>query len=128
RNRQRVEDLKENNLFAYRDVDARKGLYKAEILQSGTNDMWFANRHDEGVIYHQYFDPMPVETIALVLTATECCIDEWATGIKEDIKFTAAAYADVYKAHLKCLLKFGEHTRKYDLLGKIRRDLYINAR
>jgi hypothetical protein len=31
--------------------------------------MWFANRNDEGIIYHKYFNPIPTEVIALVLTA-----------------------------------------------------------
>jgi hypothetical protein len=29
--------------------------------------MWFANRHDEGVIYHRYFNPIPTTTMALLL-------------------------------------------------------------
>jgi hypothetical protein len=31
--------------------------------------MWFANRNDEGVVYHKYFNPIPVEVVVLVLTA-----------------------------------------------------------
>ena len=29
--------------------------------------MWFRNRQDEGVVYVNYFQPIKVETIALVL-------------------------------------------------------------
>jgi len=29
--------------------------------------MWFANRRDEGVIYHTYFNPFPIELLALML-------------------------------------------------------------
>jgi hypothetical protein len=31
--------------------------------------MWFVNRSDEGVIHGRYFEPLPVEIIALILTA-----------------------------------------------------------
>jgi len=33
----------------------------------GANLMWFANRRDEGVVYHTYFNPFPVELLALML-------------------------------------------------------------
>ncbi|KAG2360043.1 hypothetical protein BDR07DRAFT_1261104, partial [Suillus spraguei] len=91
------------------------------------NIMWFANRNDEGIIYHKYFNPIPTEVIALVLTAMshipysyiECCIDEWAQGLKEDIKFTSATYGSVYKGHLASLQRFQQHTAPYKLLEKI---------
>ncbi|KIJ10866.1 hypothetical protein PAXINDRAFT_85408 [Paxillus involutus ATCC 200175] len=81
--------------------------------------MWFANCNDEGVVYHKYFNPMPTTTMALLLAVIECCIDKWATGIKVDIKFTAAAYTTVYNNHLIFLHAFDEHTAVYDLLGQI---------
>ncbi|KAL6300199.1 hypothetical protein BKA93DRAFT_716378, partial [Sparassis latifolia] len=69
RNCQHAEDLKDGYSFVYEDSAMKKGLYKSEIIQMVINDMWFANKHDEGVRYHGYFNPMPVVTIALVLTA-----------------------------------------------------------
>jgi len=49
--------------------------------------MWFNNRTDEGIIYSDLFDPMPVPAIALIITAVECSIDEWATGTNVDVAF-----------------------------------------
>ncbi|KAG1806085.1 uncharacterized protein BJ212DRAFT_1246291, partial [Suillus subaureus] len=74
---------------------------------------------DEGVIYHKYFDPIPIKTIVLMLTAIECCVDEWLQGIKEDIKFTSASYGAIYNHHFSSLQHFGEHTAPYKLLLKI---------
>lgn len=45
----------------------RKGLYKTELLQLAINGMWFAKATDEGVIHHDYFNPIPKVTMALVL-------------------------------------------------------------
>ncbi|KAG1836803.1 hypothetical protein DFJ58DRAFT_611510, partial [Suillus subalutaceus] len=104
------------------------GIYKTELLQDGINLMWFANRNDEGVIYHKYFNPMPVEVVALVLTAIECCIDELLQGLKEDIKFTLAAYGFVYKGHLDLLQCFQERTAPYKLLDRICLNLHDTAR
>lgn len=47
----------------------RKGLYHSKAIQKTVNAMFFANRSDEGIIFQQMFDPFPVPTLALVLTA-----------------------------------------------------------
>jgi hypothetical protein len=115
----------------------KRGIYKTDLIQSAINHMWFANRSDEGIVYAKYFDPLPVQTMALVLTAVsvfsdsdvhaatdsvlqiECCIDEWMTGVKEDIKFSSVAYSLVYLLHLNSLQRFEERTAAYKLFGKI---------
>ncbi|KAG1868654.1 hypothetical protein F4604DRAFT_1927193 [Suillus subluteus] len=105
-----------------------KKIKPAINLQEGINIMWFANRNDEGIIYHKYFNPIPTEVVALVLTAIECCIDEWTQGLKEDIKFTSATYGSVYKGHLASLQHFQQHIAPYKLLEKICDNLYDTAR
>ncbi|KAG2048812.1 hypothetical protein BDR06DRAFT_894802, partial [Suillus hirtellus] len=74
---------------------------------------------DEGIVYNKFFNPMPIKVIALTLTAIECCIDEWMQGVKEDIKFTAIAYASVYNNHLNSLQRFDERTAPYKLFERI---------
>jgi hypothetical protein len=54
----------------------------------------------------------------------ECGIDEWGTGIKTEIAFTAADYRPVFEAHLKTLREFEKHTKKHSLLDKICTKLY----
>jgi len=46
-----------------------KGLYRNKNIQKIINAMWFAKKHDKGVVYHEYFKPIHVMTLALVLTA-----------------------------------------------------------
>ncbi|KAG1788033.1 uncharacterized protein HD556DRAFT_1312314 [Suillus plorans] len=123
-NRDLAESLKDSSVFAFKDWESKKGIYKTELLQLGINIMWFTNRHDEGVIHHKYFNPMPVEVIALVLTTIECCIDEWLQGLKEDIKFMSATYGTVYHGHFCLLQRFDERTAPYKLLDKIRVNLH----
>ncbi|KAG1872984.1 hypothetical protein DFJ58DRAFT_722148 [Suillus subalutaceus] len=67
-----AESLKDGSVFAFKDWESKKGIYKTELLQLG-------------VVYHKYFNPMPIEVIALVLTTIECCIDKWLQGLKEDV-------------------------------------------
>ncbi|KAG2749317.1 hypothetical protein P692DRAFT_20778595 [Suillus brevipes Sb2] len=127
-NRDLAERLKIGSIFVFKDPSSKAGIYKTKLLQQGINSMWFLNRSDEGVIYHKYFDPIPIKTIALVLTAIECCVDEWSQGIKEDIKFTSAGYGTVYNHHFSSLQRFDEHTAPYKLLSKIRINLHDTAR
>ncbi|KAG2152584.1 uncharacterized protein EDB93DRAFT_1137405, partial [Suillus bovinus] len=68
-NRDQAESLKDGSSFVFKDWTLKTGIYKTELLQEGINIMWFANRNDEGIIYHKYFNPIPPEVIALVLTA-----------------------------------------------------------
>ncbi|KAG1801495.1 uncharacterized protein HD556DRAFT_1438520 [Suillus plorans] len=126
-NRDLAERLKIGSIFVFKDLSSKSGIYKTELLQQGINGMWFLNRSDEGVIYHKYFDPIPIKTIALVLTAIECCVDEWSQGIKEDIKFTSASYGAVYNHHFSSLQHFDERTAPYKLLSKIRINLHDTA-
>ncbi|KAG1837061.1 hypothetical protein F4604DRAFT_1530752, partial [Suillus subluteus] len=64
-----AESLKDGSCFAFKDWETKRGIYKTELIQSAINNMWFANRSDEGVIHGRYFNPLPVELLALILTA-----------------------------------------------------------
>ncbi|KAG1750036.1 uncharacterized protein EDB91DRAFT_1244629 [Suillus paluster] len=128
KNRDLAESLKGGSAFAFKDWMSKTGIYKSELLQDSINIMWFANQNDEGIIYHKYFNPIPVEVVALVLTAIECCIDEWLQGLKEDIKFTLATYASIYQAHFDSLQCFHKHMAPYKLLERLCDSLHDRAR
>ncbi|KAG2369329.1 hypothetical protein BDR07DRAFT_1476947 [Suillus spraguei] len=114
-----AESLKDGTCSVFKDWEKRSRIYRTGLIQAAVNDMWFANRNDEGVIHSKYFDPLPLEILALILTLIECCIDEWMTGVKEYIKFSSATYTLVYLVHLSSLWRFDECTSTYNLLGKI---------
>ncbi|KAF8223383.1 hypothetical protein L208DRAFT_1317082 [Tricholoma matsutake] len=101
-----------------------KGLYQSKLIQKVVNAMWFRNKQDKGISYSFYFNPFTIPALALILTAIECCIDEWITGIKTDIPFTTALYQDVYEDHLRCLECFEKHTEKHGILDNILLKLY----
>ncbi|KIK16981.1 hypothetical protein PISMIDRAFT_112329 [Pisolithus microcarpus 441] len=56
-----------------------------------------------GVVFHKHFRPFPYPTLVLILSAIECCIDEWMMGMWMDIPFTIQEYHGAYELHLKCL-------------------------
>ena len=46
-----------------------KGIYNHPIIQKAVNKTWFKNKWDEGIMYPDYFKPLSVPSIALILTA-----------------------------------------------------------
>ncbi|KAF8883573.1 hypothetical protein BD779DRAFT_1472470 [Infundibulicybe gibba] len=131
-NRNLAESLKQEKGFVFKTLGnentPRKGVYQNHIIREGINALWFQNKQDEGIEFSELFDPIPVESIALILTAIECAIDEWATGFKTDIPFQAKEYMGIYNDHLDSLRAYGEHTSKHDLLGKMCQKLYDDGR
>ncbi|KAI5994821.1 hypothetical protein EDD15DRAFT_2119815, partial [Pisolithus albus] len=128
KNRTLAEGLKEGTNFAFKHMvaeeDGRRGFLKAPLIQKIVNTMWFANKHDDGVLYHKHFKPFPYPALALVLTAIECCIDKWMPGTRTDIPFTIQEYHGAYESHLKCLEAFEDATKMYNVLPAICSKLY----
>jgi hypothetical protein len=54
--------------------------YRHPIIQKVVNIAWFQNKDDLGIIFHEYFAPIPFAVIAIALTvvsieATFPCLD-----------------------------------------------------
>ncbi|KAH9839786.1 uncharacterized protein C8Q71DRAFT_855096 [Rhodofomes roseus] len=135
-NRELAENLKRESAFVYEEpalgqnnYDARKGMYRSPIIQKAVNAMWFANKNDEGVRYRKFFDPFSLETLALVLTAVQCGIDEWGGGARTTISFNVNDYHSVYdthKANLKAFDRLCDDA--HEVLLDIRQELHTEAR
>ncbi|KAI6096639.1 hypothetical protein F5141DRAFT_1011899 [Pisolithus sp. B1] len=104
--------------------DMRRGFLKVPLIQKIINMMWFVNKHDDGVVFHNHFKPFPYPALALVLTVIKCCIDEWMMGMQTDIPFTIQEYHAAYESHLKCLQAFEDATKTYNVLLGICSKLY----
>jgi hypothetical protein len=42
--------------------------YQHPIIQKAINILWFKNKGDDGMTFHEHFSPMPIPAFALVLT------------------------------------------------------------
>ncbi|KAG6859995.1 hypothetical protein C0995_000742 [Termitomyces sp. Mi166 len=129
-NQKLAEDLKHEKGFVYKTLleTEHKGIYQHPIIQKAVNRLWFKNKHDEGVIYTDMFKPLPIPAIALVLTAIECNINEWMTGVKMDIAFYDDDYRRTYQKHIESLTVFGQETMKYQLLERVQKQLHNYGR
>ncbi|KAG1848491.1 hypothetical protein DFJ58DRAFT_889959 [Suillus subalutaceus] len=97
------------------------------------NIMWFANRNDEGIIYYTYFNPIPTEVVALVLTAMSHIPSSVAltSGLKVSRKISNSHQLPTVlstKVILASLQHFQQHTAPYKLLEKICDNLHDTAR
>ncbi|TFY56690.1 hypothetical protein EVJ58_g7483 [Rhodofomes roseus] len=138
-NRDRAVALISESAFVYEDpavnqpdsaYTERKGIYRHPIIQKAINITWFMNRSDEGILYNRFFGPaIPIETIALVLTAVQCCIDEWGTGKRTGVSFWENDYKPIYLSHKENLEAFDElNDNAHRHLLKLRKKLHTEAR
>ncbi|KAG8831536.1 hypothetical protein FRC18_006337, partial [Serendipita sp. 400] len=69
--------------------------------------------------------PMPLPTLALVATAVQCALEEWASGYRKRVPFTEESYGRVYALHMKRLNRaMGSHRRYMEELLQV---LYDNC-
>lgn len=96
-------DLKKKFAFTYAErlPSGNKGLYQHPILQEVVNEQWFSNKKDDGIKFSEVYKPFPKVAFALILTAVECCIDEWTDGTRSNVQFMQEAYEDIFHEHLE---------------------------
>ncbi|KAI6005404.1 hypothetical protein EDC04DRAFT_2514361, partial [Pisolithus marmoratus] len=97
---------------------------KAPLIQKIVNMMWFANKHDDGVMFPDHFKPFPHLALALVLTGI-CSLPFWYGGSTQmDVAFTIQEYCGVFESHLNCLCEFEEATKEFEVLPGICKKMY----
>ncbi|EPQ50129.1 hypothetical protein GLOTRDRAFT_82569 [Gloeophyllum trabeum ATCC 11539] len=141
--RARVEMLKDNEAFVHENPEERTGRYKHPIIQAVINETWYSSQRDEGVEYSEYFSEkvafnvggrrksgfgIPLVTIALVLTAVQCALDEWATGQRSGVEFSEKTYGPVFEHHLSKLDTLKEKMADMEIVERIQSQLLDGAR
>jgi len=119
--------------FIYREPNVGgnpRHPYRHPIIQKAINAFWFQNKDSDGIIFYEYFAPIPIQAIALVLTVIECCIDEWTDGTWKKSSWNEERYKTVYRSHVKSLtdLRDYSHPQSVGLLEHIQRELLQDAR
>ncbi|KAG2132880.1 uncharacterized protein EDB93DRAFT_1255101 [Suillus bovinus] len=120
-----AEALKDGSSFVFK---RRRGYTRPSYSKTVSMSCGLQTEATRASVYNQFFNPMPIKLIALMLTTIECCIDEWMQGVKEDIRFTAIAYGSVYHNHLNSLQRFDKRTAPYKLFERICDNLHDVAR
>ncbi|KAF8588772.1 hypothetical protein K439DRAFT_1613278 [Ramaria rubella] len=120
--------LKDKNRLVYKDHDAHTGLFENPVLLKAIKNKWFHKAHSEGIIFHLYYNLIPLPTMALVFTVIENCVDEWSSGLFQAIDFTEKAYCELYDEHLASLDKWQAHALGHSILAHLQQCLHEKAR
>jgi hypothetical protein len=80
--------------------------YRHPAIQKAINITWFRTVIDVGLVFKKHFSPLPVPAIAYIITAIECCIDEWSDGKRRETSWEEERFKTVYQSHLHSLNDF----------------------
>jgi len=133
RNATRAQALLTEMAFIYHEPNfgrTPRHPYRHPIIQTVVNIVWFQDRDSDGVVFHDHFTPMLIQTIALTLTAIECCIGEWTEGTHKESKWDEEGCKSIYHSHIKSLNDLRDHSSRQgeDLVAQLQRDLLRTAR
>ncbi|EKM47992.1 uncharacterized protein PHACADRAFT_203402 [Phanerochaete carnosa HHB-10118-sp] len=94
--------------FGYKDFDAAEPEIYAELpmLMHALQKQLFINARDTGPEFHTAFDPMPIPTLAFLLTCAEYGLDSWSAGkLDQAHQFRTSEYRAKYRSHLSWLIE-----------------------
>ncbi|KAF8484193.1 hypothetical protein JB92DRAFT_1610400 [Gautieria morchelliformis] len=117
--------------YIFEDAATSMGMYEHPILQDVINAQWFSKKKkSDGIVFGASFNPIPDPVIALVFTAVEYAIKQWASGLLvSGSQFSEADYQDVYKRHLDGLEQWRNFsTRPAQALARHQQRLYSYGR
>ncbi|KAJ8495209.1 hypothetical protein ONZ45_g12953 [Pleurotus djamor] len=113
-NRETVSKLLNRFSFVYQNPDNREEpgtLFRSALIPLVLNVSCFNKKeHSEGLHDGTTTNFITLPSIALVVTAINCALDEWKTGIKVDGQFSAKLYEAIYQKHLKYLKDWEEYS------------------
>jgi Domain of unknown function (DUF6532) len=55
--------------------------YRHPIIQKAINTIWFQNKDSDGIVFHELFTPIPIQTMALVLTVVRIQVMIYHCGL-----------------------------------------------
>ncbi|KAF8993059.1 hypothetical protein BDQ17DRAFT_1431996 [Cyathus striatus] len=101
KNQRLLDHLLANSAFHYQNPQLLKGYCQNLILANILSSTWFMNQNANGIVFNNYFNPIPNVCLALIFTALSFGIEEWLTGSHKQASFTEKVAEAKYNAHLK---------------------------
>lgn len=133
RNAGLAQALLTNMAFIYREPNfgaTPHHPYRHPIIQKAINMLWFHSNDGDGIVFHEFFTPIPIPTIALILTVIECCISEWTDGTHKSSNWNEDRYKTAYHSHVESLSDLRDHDPPHsgEFTAQIQHDLLKDAR
>ncbi|KAK0493098.1 hypothetical protein EDD18DRAFT_1357018 [Armillaria luteobubalina] len=118
--------LSTGGAFSFKTPGDRYRRFENKIIFQAICACWFKNQKTPGIKYSDDYDPIKPESVALIITVLENCIDEWASGkfapkpLDEDVQWPR------YLAHLADIRKWCKANPK--VTGNILKQWHNGAR
>ncbi|KAJ7752963.1 hypothetical protein B0H16DRAFT_1836106 [Mycena metata] len=113
------------------DASIPDTMYRHSILQAVFNLACFGKNANRRAHYFTGLDGIPIETLALIVSAVKCAIDGWKTGRHVDVSFETDPYAAYYGAvlgHLRGWVEFSGQPGMTDVAGSLMKEMLSIAR
>ncbi|KAH9939738.1 uncharacterized protein BXZ73DRAFT_75911 [Epithele typhae] len=96
-------------IFEFKDPEARSGRFQHVCIQAVLYSVFFTNTTAPACVNQADFNPIPHQTLALVLTVIEHIIEQWASGVFDrNLMFKREVYRPTYLRHLGALDRYAE--------------------
>ncbi|GLB45954.1 hypothetical protein LshimejAT787_4300010 [Lyophyllum shimeji] len=106
RNEKKAASLLDETCFHYKNPIAKEGVAQNLLITNTLHNTCFKDKSAVGVLYKSYFNPISLNTLALIMTLIQFCIQEWSTGVKVKGAFTEKSFQTDYDSHLTELKKW----------------------
>ncbi|KAJ1308087.1 hypothetical protein OPQ81_002150 [Rhizoctonia solani] len=80
--------------------DPPEGHYESREIHHAIGAGLFNGPNSVGVLYQDYFNPMPLAVVAFVIVVMEFCIKEWSLGFFEHADLDTKNMLEKYQFHL----------------------------
>ncbi|KAG8735269.1 hypothetical protein FRC10_010811 [Ceratobasidium sp. 414] len=102
--------------FHCTDPWARRGHYEGLVIPRAIAAALFNSESSVGVMFHEFFDPIPIPTLAYILTNIEFCLSEWTTGRHQPLSLKATGrhgLLNMYLSHTENIRRYRTVRKKY---------------
>ncbi|KAJ7824527.1 hypothetical protein B0H14DRAFT_3728413 [Mycena olivaceomarginata] len=110
KNRARVEKITKTYIYTDPDNITPETMFLHGIFQRVYTGYWFGANENDRAVYFKDKTRIELVTLAFIIVAVLCAIQEWSTGRWKNHKFTHSAYFTTYKATLNGLKRWLKHS------------------
>ncbi|KAJ1301815.1 hypothetical protein OPQ81_009043 [Rhizoctonia solani] len=102
--------------------DPPEGHYESQEIHCTIGAGLFNGPNSVGILYQDYFNPMPLAVVAFVIVVMEFCIEEWSSGFFEHADLDTKNMSEKYRFHLSELEALQDISS--DLVTKLQKEWF----
>ncbi|KAG9030544.1 hypothetical protein FS837_003251 [Tulasnella sp. UAMH 9824] len=76
-NKERAQFLLSESRFHFQNPDEKEGWFRHPFIADAIIASWFSHSNALGALYQGYFNPIRLESLALILAITHHCLSQW---------------------------------------------------